>query len=160
MKKLKLYLETSIWSHYYADDAKEQMEDTRLLFAEVDEQKYNIFISRSVITEVAQTKGKKKLELQVLLERYQPILLEAFSEVYRLADRYIKTSALPRNSYDDAIHAAMTTAHGLDILVSWNYRHLTNETTKDRIGITNIRHGYRPILIFTPTEVIRYGKSQ
>jgi hypothetical protein len=112
------------------------------------------------ITEITRTKGEKKLELQTLLDRYQPILLEAFSEVYRLADRYIKTSALPHNSYDDAFHAAMTTTHGLDILVSWNCRHLANEISKNRIGITNIRLGYRPILIFTPTEVIHYGKSQ
>ena len=160
MKKLKLYLETSIWSHYYTDDAEEQMRDTLLLFNRIEEHRYDIFISYSVIAEIDRAKDDRKLELQILLKKYQPIVLEIFSEVYRLADGYMNRSALPRNSYDDAFHAAMTTTHGLDILVSWNCRHLANEISKNKINMTNIQYGYRPILIFTPAEVLLYEKGQ
>ena len=35
MKKLRLYLETSVWSHYYADDVPEKREITRDFFENV-----------------------------------------------------------------------------------------------------------------------------
>ena len=84
MKKLKLYLETSIWSHYYADDNEEQMENTKLLFDRIKEQRYDIFISLSVIKEINRTEHDQRIKLQELMETYTPTTLEAFSEVYKL----------------------------------------------------------------------------
>ncbi len=160
MKKVNLYLETSVWSYYYADDAEAQLKDTQLLFGRIDEHKYNIFISLAVIREINKTKGDKKIKLQELIHKYKPNVLEETVDIYKLANKYIKTSALSPNSYDDSLHVAMTTIYNLDILVSWNYRHLTNNNSKNKINLTNIRSGYRPILILNPLEVVKYEKNQ
>ena len=156
MKKLKLYLETSIWSHYYADDNEEQMENTKLLFDRIKEQRYDIFISLSVIKEINRTEHDKRIKLQELTETYNPTTLEAFSEVYKLANKYIESRILPSNSYEDAFHAAIASVYNLDILVSWNCKHLSNEISRNKINMFNISNGYKPILIFTPMEVISY----
>ena len=45
MRRLKLYLDTSVWSFFYADDAPEKMEITKRFFDSVSEGLYEIFFS-------------------------------------------------------------------------------------------------------------------
>jgi hypothetical protein len=158
MKKLKLYIETSVWSHYYVDDVRNKMEDTRIFFQKIDKKKYDIFISLFVSTEIDKTEDIKRIKLQKLINKYKPTELEPIPEVYRLANKYIVDFALPRNSYDDAIHAAITSVYNLDALISWNCKHLANIVRRNKINSINIRYGYRSIDIFTPMEVMYCGK--
>jgi hypothetical protein len=45
MKRLKLYLETSVWNFLFADDAPDKKAATEKLFSEIENGKYAIFIS-------------------------------------------------------------------------------------------------------------------
>jgi len=48
MRKLKLYLETSVWNFYFADDAPEKKEITLDFFNEIKKGKFDIYISKIV----------------------------------------------------------------------------------------------------------------
>jgi len=146
-----------VWSYYYADDAGEKREYTRQFFQAISNKKYDIFISSAVVEEIDRTKENKRDKLHSLLSKYRPVELEVMPEVYQLASKYIKYSALPRNSYDDAFHAAISVVYNLDALVSWNYKHLANITRKNKINSVNIQYGYKPFDIITPLEVIYSG---
>ena len=50
MKKLKLYLDTSVISHLFADDTPDKMQDTNQLWNELVSGKYAVYIS-SVVTD-------------------------------------------------------------------------------------------------------------
>ncbi|MDH5684178.1 MAG: PIN domain nuclease, partial [candidate division WOR-3 bacterium] len=63
MKKLKLYLETSVWNFLLADDTPELQDITLKLFNEIAAGKYEIFISDLVITEINRTKDKNKRDM-------------------------------------------------------------------------------------------------
>ncbi|MEW6187094.1 MAG: hypothetical protein AB1585_15280 [Thermodesulfobacteriota bacterium] len=52
MKRLQLYLETSVWNFYFADDAPEKKQITIAFFEKVKQGEYDIFISDAVITEI------------------------------------------------------------------------------------------------------------
>ena len=56
MRKLKLYLDTSIISHLFADDTPEKMEDTNRFWEEVLKGKYEIYISPVVMDELEGSK--------------------------------------------------------------------------------------------------------
>ncbi len=49
MKKPQLYIETSVWNFYFADDAPEKKEITYTFFNKIKESEYEIFISDTVI---------------------------------------------------------------------------------------------------------------
>jgi hypothetical protein len=49
MKQLKLYLDTSVWNFYYADDAPEKMEMTKLFFKNLKQNRYQIYASSVVL---------------------------------------------------------------------------------------------------------------
>jgi hypothetical protein len=44
LRKLKLYIETSVWNFYFADDAPEKKEITREFFDMVFKGAYDIYI--------------------------------------------------------------------------------------------------------------------
>ena len=156
MRKLKLYLETSVWSYYYSTDLQCKMEDTRAFLQVVREGKYDIYISRFVNQEINDAEEPKKIQLLNLIYKYKPAELEVTSEVYKLADKYIKTHTLPCSSHTDAMHVATASVYNLDALISWNCKHLANLNRKSRINGINIQNNYKPIDIITPMEVMYY----
>ena len=54
-KKLSLYLETSVWNFVFADDAPEKRDATKILFKEIREGKFEIYISDLVAAEIGNT---------------------------------------------------------------------------------------------------------
>ncbi len=49
MRKPKVYIETSVWNHLFADDAPKERADTEALFNEIAAGGYEIYISELVI---------------------------------------------------------------------------------------------------------------
>ena len=57
---------------------------------------------------------------------------------------------------EDAEHIAYAVVYALDILVSWNYKHLANVNKERKINIVNQKQGYfLPLRMVTPLEVIK-----
>lgn len=59
MKRLQLYVETSVWNFYFADDAPEKKEITISFFEKVKQGEYEIFISDAVIEEIGRAVAVK-----------------------------------------------------------------------------------------------------
>jgi hypothetical protein len=57
---------------------------------------------------------------------------------------------------DDALHVAIATVAGLEIVVSWNHRHLANPRKWTLFNAVNRLAGYeQPLMILTPFLVMR-----
>jgi len=155
MRKLKLYLDTSVWNFYYADDAPEKMEVTRQFFESLKSGNYEIYSSAVVIREIGNADENTMSELITLMNKYMPIILEVNDEVDELADIYIAKGVVPEKKRDDALHIAIATVNEMDALVSWNYRHLANLNKKEKVHAVNIIHGFlKELEMITPMEVI------
>ena len=75
------------------------------------------------------------------------------AESEQLADEYIKTGILPAKKRDDARHVAIATLAGVDILVSWNHRHMTRPMKRLQYESVNRLRGYlHTPLICNPFE--------
>lgn len=159
MKKLKLYIETSVWSHLVADDAPEARRTAEALFADVGA--YEICVSDLVFQEIGRTRDEtKRRMLRDLVERHQPeILISDEEEVVALAKRYIAEGVILPSARDDAIHVATAVVEGVDVLVSLNMRHIVHVRTRRGINGINKMEGYREIEIATPEEVATHGEE-
>lgn len=155
MRKPKLYLETSVWNFYYADDAPEKRDITREFFQNVKEGLYEIYISPTVIEEVGKAGENKKRLLIELIRKHQPQMIEIDEESTDLSKKYLESGVIPIRKVEDAIHVAVSTVYEMDALISWNYRHLANLRKKELIQSVNLMEGYTKTLdIITPMEVI------
>lgn len=76
-------------------------------------------------------------------------------EIARLAEVYLAKRVLPKGEIRDALHIAVATVSGMDVLLSWNFRHLANVNREMRVNATNRAEGYeKPLRICTPLEVL------
>jgi hypothetical protein len=154
MKKLKLYIETSVWGFLFADDDPEKKCVTEQFFKEIESGKYEIFISGVVKEEIRFASDEKRKMLYRLIEKYDPVLLEEDEEVQYLADMYVENGVLSRKHFNDLLHLAYASLNGMNALISWNQSHLVKMKTHDLGNATNRMHGYHEIQIRTPKEMI------
>lgn len=154
MRKLKLYVETSVWNFYFADDAPEKRDVTRQFFELVQQGKYDIFISTVVFDEINRAAPDHQERLLHLIQTAQPKELAITEEAVLLAQRYLEEQALPPRATDDARHVAVATCHGMDALLSWNLKHLANLNKRRMIQSVNVKEGFPGTLeLLTPMEV-------
>ena len=71
-----------------------------------------------------------------------------------LARRYLAEGILKANMLADAQHIAMATVANVDVLVSWNFRHVVNLPRIRAYHGVNAKLGYATIEIRSPREVL------
>ena len=154
MAKPTIYVETSVWSHVFAEDAPERRQQTLEFLDLADEGAFELFISNVVIEEISRAPEELAEKLARRIEKSRPTLLELGEDAAHLAQRFMDLGAVPPSKGDDARHVAVATVNDLDILVSWNYRHLVNVRRKEIFQHISAMAGYyKPLHIVTPPEV-------
>ena len=81
-------------------------------------------------------------------------LLAVSTEVDDLADALIAGKALPLSEPRDAFHIAIAAVHGIQYLLTWNFRHIANASQRSRIEQICRDAGFEPPIICTPDELM------
>ena len=158
MRVPKVYLETTVFNFYFAEDAQDKREDTLRLFEEIRQEKYEPYTSDFAIGELLKTAGQKRDKMVALIEEYDIVVLPADEETRRLAAIYVAEGVIPEKYATDALHIASTTVNNLDYIVSYNFRHIVKLKTVTMTEIINMREHYKRIGIYSPTEVVDYDE--
>ena len=72
--------------------------------------------------------------------------------------------AVPVNETTDAFHIATAAVGGMDVLLTWNCKHMANPVTLPKTAAIITKAGYRCPVIITPLDFIErkeelgYGK--
>jgi hypothetical protein len=75
-------------------------------------------------------------------------------DMLKLAEKYMEQKIVSGNYYGDALHIAVATVIGVDVLVSWNFKHIVNLDRIKSFNSVNLKEGYSILEIRTPREVI------
>lgn len=95
MKKIKYYLDTTIFNFVFAEGDAEKRDITLKLFKELPLIAEGIYISDEVIREVSRSPELRRSQLEGLMREVNPLLLEIDLEAEELAERYIKEGVIP-----------------------------------------------------------------
>lgn len=91
-------------------------------------------------------------------ERLQAIgdlkLVGATNEVGRVTSALLDHGAIPITEPKDAAHIAFAASHGVQYLVTWNFRHIANPSTRRKIEEVIINSGFIPPIICSPEELL------
>ena len=79
--------------------------------------------------------------------------VEVTREVEMLANGYIERGALGEGMRADALHIAAATVAEVDVLASWNFRHMVNLRRIRQYNDVNRLLGYPPVDIRSPKEL-------
>jgi hypothetical protein len=83
--------------------------------------------------------------------------VELTEEASDLARRYIVEGVIDDSKWVDAQHIALATVTRVDVLVSWNFKHIVNLERIRGYNAVNLMSGYPMLEIRTPREVIKHG---
>jgi len=154
MKRLKIYLDTSIISHLDAPDALKEQADTRKLWEDMQAGKYEVVVSDVVIDELEGCPEPKLSYLRSMLGGISYADITRSLEAARLRDLYFEVGGLPPKSRLDALHIAIATANSCNIILSWNFKHIVNYRAMTAVDAVNIKEGYAPLRILSPTMLL------
>ena len=158
MKKLKIYLDTSVISHLEQTDAPEKMKDTIALWKDFQAGMYTVIISDVTMSEIDRCAGPKQSLLRDRLADIHYVEIIRDDESLRLSKLYFKHGGLPPKSKEDALHIAIATVNECDVILSWNFRHIVNMRAISAVESVNIQEGYRTPRIMPPTMLLEKGE--
>jgi len=113
--------------------------------------RYRVFVSQLTIDECSDGDSDASAErLEVL--RGIP-LLDQTDRVESLAGLLIERVAVPKTEPRDALHIATAAVHGVQFIVTWNFKHILNPHLQGKIADTCREAGYVPPVICTPEQL-------
>jgi len=153
MRKLKLYLDTSVISHLFADDAPDKKEETQKLWDSLIAGEYEVYVSDTVFSEISKCKEPRQSQIIDALEKIKYVHLQSSDEVENLTSEYINNGLLSPSSINDCQHIAYAVVTRCDAIVSWNFKHLVNFRTNNKVRIINAIINYQEISIVSPIMI-------
>ncbi len=147
MRKLKVYLDTSVISHLEQEDVPEKMEQTRKVWDILQTGKYEVVISDLVLAEINECKEPKRTLLKEYLAQINYERVEITEEI---ANEIINERILNPKSFDDCLHIASAILNDCNIIVSWNFKHMVNVDTINGVRRITFAKRYNNIDIYAP----------
>ena len=152
MVKQRIYIDTSVLGGYYDDEFSD---DTKSLFERIKNEDFNVYLSEISRLELLPA-PKRVQDVVELIPKSCLNYLEFTEEAKQLADCYIDERILGSASRDDAYHIAIATVNRIEILLSWNFKHIVNLDKIRLFNAINLKNGYPSIEIRSPKELLKY----
>ena len=156
VEKPKVYIETTVVSYLVARPSNDvtvfdRQRSTRQLWEEHSDA-FEFVTSDIVLGEAKRGDPRESQRRIILLDdlRTLPLSPEAAALAHKLID---EGSVLPQ-FLPDAQHIAIAVVYNIEYLVSWNYKHIVNETKRQHIIDVCRTAGYQPTTLCTPAALI------
>ncbi len=146
----RFYFDTSVFGGIYDEEFEEE---TALLFEKVKLGQIKCVYSN--LTESELTNAPERVRnffIQLKDECKEKVIVSP--EALKLAQTYVDEKVVGETSLDDCIHIALATLNRVDVLVSWNFRHIVNIYRIRGYNSVNLRLGYSTLEIHSPKEIV------
>jgi predicted nucleic acid-binding protein len=149
----RIYIDTSVVGGFFDEEFKEA---TNMLFKRLENREVKFVVSDLLDLELINA----PTHVKELLFKYSTDFFERVeltSEAVKLADTYIEEKVVGKTSIEDCRHIAMATIYKVDVLASWNFKHIVNLDRIKGYNSVNLRLGYSMIEIRSPKDLVKYG---
>ena len=162
-EKLKVYLETSFVSYLTGGataDARIAADQAHTrLWWNVERGKVEMFVSGYTIAECGNGDTEQS-RLRLAAMEGLAVLPGNVEAEAALAQKLLDGHALPEQEFTDALHIAAAAINGMDILLTWNCRHLANPHTLPRTRKIISDAGYTSPEIMTPKTFLENSRME
>lgn len=155
--KLRVYCETSFWSFLNGRPTPLShialKQAATLRWWQEIAPRCEVYVSEFVRQESA--RGEDELAARRATSIRDALVLDGeIDEVKRLARRLLFEHAIPEKEGTDASHIATAAVYGMDVLLTWNCRHMANPVTLPKTAMIVGAEGFRCPVIITPAEFL------
>ena len=153
--KQRIYIDTSIVGGFFDEEFREA---TVKLFERLDNGEVIFVVSDLLDLELLNAPQQVREHLlKYSADKFQRV--ELTEESIKLADTYIEEKVVGKTSLEDCRHIALATIHKVDVLASWNFKHIVNLDRIKGYNSVNLRLGYSMIEIRSPKDLVNYGND-
>ena len=153
--KQRIYIDTSVIGGYFDEEFKDA---TRELFKRFENNEITFVVSDLLDLElIGAPKNVRELSYKFSADKFERV--ELTDEAVILADTYIAEKVVGKTSLEDCRHIALATINKVDVLASWNFKHIVNLDKIKGYNSVNLRLGYQMIEIRSPKDLINYGND-
>ena len=160
--KKKVYIETSVISNLTSRPSLNIRDAARQLVTHDwwDNQREHFELYSSVLVFAEAMAGdpdaaKRRLEALQMTQN-----LEITPMMEDLAEKLLTATAVPRTSFEDAVHIACATIYRMDYLLTWNCKHIANAETMPKIFKVCKEAGYECPVLCTPEQLERRNSDE
>lgn len=144
IKRQRVYLDTSViggcFDPEFAPWSNGLLRDCR-------EGRFLAVVSDVVAAEVEAAPAFVRQKYAEVLELGAEVIVET-DETSALAGRYLERGILPKKFEADCLHIALATVADVDVLTSWNFRHIVRFDKIRMFNAVNLEAGYKEIEIY------------
>ncbi len=150
MKRLRIYADTSVFGGCFDTEFQAA---SRQFFREARGGRFVVVVS-DVTTRELQEAPEDVRQVLVQLPEEQVEEVAVDSEVTALRDAYLAARVVGPAAEADAEHIAAATVAQVDMVVSWNFKHVVHfDKIRGYNGVNSLK-GYRTLEIYSPAEVV------
>jgi hypothetical protein len=148
----RIYIDTSVIGGCFDD---EFYESSLLLYDKFVKGDYIAVIAELTRAELSSAPEKvRNLFNKIPVNNIENVDLS--KDALELARLYINDKVISISKLADAEHIAIATINKVDVLVSWNFKHIVNLERIRGYNSVNLKEGYSILEIRTPKEVVKY----
>jgi len=146
----KIYIDTSVIGGCFDEEFSEW---SNKLINEFIVGKKIAVISEITLEELEKAPLKIRNIIQKIPDESKELVVLT-DEAIDLSNHYIKEKVISKKHLIDTRHIAVATVNKVDILVSWNFKHIVNFNIIRQYNAVNLKYGYTLLEIRTPREVL------
>jgi len=150
VKRLRVYADTSVFGGCFDSEFEKASVE---FFREVRDGRFVLIVSDLTVQELADAPDKVR-ELLYGISTDQAERVAVTDECRTLQRAYLEAGVVGRSSAADALHIAIATVMEVDIVVSWNFKHIVHFAKIAGFEGVNTLNNYRSPRIHSPKEVI------
>ena len=145
----KIYIDTSVIGGVFDTEFSVY---SKKLFKEFELGLYLPVISQSTKLEIEGAPAQVKEFFEEHESSFE--MIETTPEALTLSTYYMHEGKLGQKQKVDSLHIAIATVNRIDVLASWNFKHIVNLNKIVLFNAVNMKNGYPTIEIRSPRELI------
>lgn len=154
--KQKVYIETTVVSYYTGRGSRDlviaaRQEETRCIWPKLLAE-FDTYVSALVYEEARfgdPDASQKRIDAILPFP-----VLDVDSDAEALAKKILEGNAVPEEYPEDAMHIAIAAINGMNVIVTWNFSHISNPFKKMMIRQVVENKGYPCPEICSPEELL------
>ena len=153
--KPKVYIESSVISYLTARPSNDLVKAARQTITEMwwteNLQHFAVYVSELVEQEIGQGHPEAAARRLAVTSKIKNLTLSEEAQV--IAEQLVAAQDVPADSKEDALHIGIAAANGIDFLLTWNFKHINNASTKAAIRRVIEGLGYQCPELCSPEEL-------
>ena len=162
MNKPTAYLDTNVMSAYWYEGDDVAAAARRFHTQEwwnAERRHFSVYVSVTTINELAAGSFRRQSDC-LKMARALPRLAMT-QKAKQVLDELLKARLVPETKPGDALQMAVSAAHEVDYLLTWNYAHLANPIAQERLEMLCRKLCLRTPLLVSPETIpqVRFGQA-